>query len=168
MTRFTNIALSAATALGIALAPVPAAAGPDGEDIAKALAGLAVLGIVAKVASDRDKRRDRAATQSAPQYGTVDDHNRRIIDGNFRSIDEPVRNKKRGFKKAKLPDRCLRVVETRRSDRYVYGNRCLNRHYKFASKLPERCVRYVRTDRGLREVYAARCLARDGWRVAQR
>lgn len=170
MTRFANLAVSAATALSIALAPAQANAAPDGEDIARGLAGLLVLGIVAKAASDRNDRRTRSRTvtnnRNVYEFDSIDNRNRRIIEGDLRRIDGPKRG--RGYKKARLPDRCLRIVDTGRRDRLVYGSRCLNRSFKHASKLPDRCERLVRTRRGLRTVYAARCLARDGWRVARR
>ncbi len=171
MTRFSNLALSAATALGLALAPVPAAAGPDREDIARAVAGAVVLGIIAKAVSDKDNRRtNRTINQNSriPQLGSIDDRrNTRIIEGDLRR-QQHSNTGKRGYKKAKLPDRCLRVVDTARRDRLVYGTRCLERSYKFARKLPQSCERFVRTNRGLLSVYAARCLARDGWQVARR
>ena len=166
MKRISSIALSAVTALGIAVSPAPAAA--DSNDIAKVLAGLAVLGIVAKVADDRRDRRKAAAAASTPYYGSID-HDGRIIDGELRRIDEPRAGKVRGYKKRPLPDRCLRVLENNRGrDRLVYANRCLNRNYQFASKLPEHCKRVIRTHRGDRVVFASRCLSRDGWRVARR
>jgi len=73
-----------------------------------------------------------------------------------------------GFKRRPLPDQCLRIVDTRRGDRLVYGERCLNRTYRHADKLPTACTRYIRTNRGLRPVFGARCLAGDGWQVARR
>lgn len=195
MTRFANLALSAATALGIAFAPVPAVAGPDAEDIAKALAGIALLGIIAKAASDRDDRRSSAAvTQDRyPRLGLIEerdhreraredmldrfpilngvrerDRRNRIIEGEFRGRDDWGRDRKQKYKKARLPDRCLRVVETNRYDQLVYGTRCLETRFKYSNRLPQRCERFVRSNRGLVSVYDARCLAQDGWRVASR
>ena len=182
MTRFTNLALSAATALGLALAPIAAAAEPDRGDIARTIAGLAVLGIIAKAASDRD---DRKSTRSTPRLGSVDDRydryerydrddrykrynrdDRGTIQGEIRRRQELERA--RGYKNARLPERCLMEVDTGRSIRLVYGGRCLQQSYKFARKLPERCEQFVRTTRGVRSVYGARCLAREGWQVARR
>ncbi len=169
MTRFAKLSLSLATALSLALAPVPAAAEPDGEDIARVLAGLAILGIIAKAASDNDDDRRRTRARSATRYGSIDDYrDRRVIEGEIINRDYRKTPKGKGYKKAKLPDRCLRIIDTARGDRLVYGARCLNRNYRHASKLPQRCERLVRTNRGVRTVYATRCLARDGWRVARR
>lgn len=176
MTRFMKTALSAATALSLSIAPVPAAAA-DRDDIAGALAGLFVLGVIANAASDNNNRSNsntRMAQRNVWQddFATIEERNRTrtgTINGTIRRLDQPARAKsKRGYKKAKLPDRCLRIVETRNANRLVYSNRCLSRYYKHASKLPDRCERFVRTNRGTRTVFGARCLARDGWQVARR
>lgn len=169
MTRFTKLALSVATAASLAVTPIPATAGPDGEDIARALAGLAVLGIVASAVNNRDKKRkQQAATSNLPlgTYGSIDNHRgNRIIHGDLR---RPGHGSRQSVKQKRLPDQCLLIVDTNRGARYVYGNRCLNRNYQYAGQLPRNCLREVRTSRGVRTVYGARCLASDGWRVAQR
>ena len=167
MTRFCSFALSAVTALSLSVAPAPAAA--DGSDVAKVLAGLAVIGILAKAADDRrDRRKATAQTTYYPQYDSLDHRaGKRAIDGELRRLDQP--RHARNFKKRPLPDRCLRVLDNDRGrDRLVYASRCLNRNYQFASRLPDYCQRFVRTSRGTRVVYGSRCLARDGWRVARR
>ncbi len=169
MSRIRNIALSTATAFSLALTPAPVAA--DSSDVAKVLAGIAILGIAAKVIDDRRDRRETVTSSRVlnQRFGTIDG-DRRIIDGEFRRYGEPTRRAKhRGYKKRPLPDRCLRIVENNRGrERLVYGDRCLDRYYKFAAKLPDRCRILVRTDRRVRAVFGSRCLARDGWRVASR
>lgn len=171
MVRFTNLALAAATSLGIALAPVPAAAAPDGDDIAATIAGIAILGLIANSANDRDKRRS-TTTRSSSRVQSRDVLRNRVIDGEFRRHDDDRYDrhsgKHRGYKKAALPQRCARYLDTARGTRLVYTSHCLNRRYKHANKLPQYCERRVRTDRGIRTVYSARCLSRDGWRVARR
>ncbi len=164
MLRFTKLALTGVTALGLAMTPVSASAN---EDLAKVLAGLAILGITAKIIDDRNDRR-RKSTSTVSRFDTIEG-GRRVIDGDLRRLDRDrgVRSP-RGARKTPLPDRCLRILDTSRGDRLVYGERCLNRNYAFANKLPDRCERLVRTDRGLRTVYGSRCLARDGWKVARR
>lgn len=181
MKTLTTFVLSAATALSLAIAPAPAAA--DGEDVAKVLAGVAVLGILARAAENRkDREREAEAVSSDIRLGSDDwryggsgyyDDRRsnRVIEGDLRPYGrDRWQGRETGFKKNNpLPDRCLLVLDTGRDrDRLVYGSRCLDRSYKFANKLPQSCERLVRTDRGVREVYGARCLARDGWKVAGR
>ncbi len=152
--------------MSLAMTPVSASAN---EDLAKVLAGLAVLGITAKIIDDRkDRRRNTVTTSRTSRFDTIEG-DRRIIRGDLRRPDQnrALRNTRPARKKP-LPDRCLRILDTDRGDRFVYGERCLNRNYVYANRLPDRCERLVRTDRGLRTVYGARCLARDGWKVARR
>ena len=179
MIRITPFTLAIVAALGIAVAPAPAAA--DRDDVAKIILGLAVAGIVAKVIDDRKDRKRSAATQNTsryPYYESFDDRRRndtfdnrrrnRSIDGEFRRRGDQGRRNNRGFKQYALPNQCLRFLDTARGDRQVYGSRCLQRNYKFAKKLPRQCEIKVRTNRGVRTVYGRRCLARDGWQVAGR
>ena len=166
---------------GLALggaALLPAQARASDEDIARALAGIAAVAIVAKIIDDRKDRKAAAETVStstrAGRLGSIEQtypyDGRRIIDGRVRPYDEQRHGPKagRGYKKAPLPEACLRWVETERGDRLAYGSDCLDRRYKFASKLPQSCETVVRTPRGFQAVYGARCLDRDGWEVARR
>ena len=170
MKSLSTMTAAALAAVGIAFTPAPASA--DGEDIAKIIAGLAVAGIIAKAIDDRNDR--GSAIKSHGDVLRYDDRytdRRRVIDGKvYRYHRDDRRGPKagRGYKKHALPDRCLLWVETSRGKRLAYGQRCLNRHYKFANKLPERCETVIRTNRGFRPVFGARCLRRDGWRVAGR
>lgn len=186
MTRFATLTAIFAAA-GIALAPLPAAAAPDGEDIAKIIAGIAVAGIVAKAIDDRNDRKVTTRSSTVTEFGrfgTSEDRyrddryrdgrsydGRRVIDGTIRPYREDDRRgpkDKRGYKQQALPDRCLLQIDTDRGSRLAYGARCLQQNYRHANKLPQSCETVVRTPRGFRTVYGARCLSRDGWRVAGR
>lgn len=170
MTRFAKFALSGITALSLSLAPLPSVAGPDGEDVLKTLAGLAVLGIVANEIQDRKKKRKATAPAANvyDPYRSIERHDQgRVIDGTLRPRHDN-RGPNRGVRGARLPDQCLRILETDRGERLVYGQRCLTRNYIYADQLPDRCRLTVRTEHRDRRVYGARCLARDGWRVAGR
>lgn len=158
MTNFKTLTVAAVTALGLAMTPMPAAA--DTSDAVKVLGGLAALAIAAKVIDDRRDRRAERAEQ-ATQFSVID--NRASV-GTLRRFD---RNTVR-IKRRPLPNRCLRVANTRRGDRLVYVQRCLNNNFQFASRLPNHCQTVIRTNRGVRNVFGARCLSRDGWRVATR
>ena len=160
MTNFKTLTVAAVTALGLTVTPMPAAA--DTSDAVKVLGGLAALAIAAKVIDDR---RDRRAEQ-ATQFSVVD--NRNSV-GTLRRLDRnTVSTRSARIKRRPLPDRCLRVADTRRGDRLVYVQRCLNNNFQFASRLPDHCQTAIRTNRGVRNVFGARCLSRDGWRVATR
>lgn len=162
MSRFFKLALVGATSLSLAFTPVTASAGSNGEDLAKALAGLAVLGIVAKAIDDRKDRRKRRRA-AKPNHGSIEQQPLpKIIDGEIRRPGDRL-----SYKDHPLPDRCLRVVDTAKGAQEVYAGQCLNRRYAYAHKLPQHCERLVRTYDGLRTVYASRCLASKGWLVAQ-
>ncbi|MEM7752040.1 MAG: hypothetical protein AAF230_01435 [Pseudomonadota bacterium] len=167
MTRFTKIAFSGLTALSLALTPMSAAAA-DRDDVAKALAGLAVLGIIAAAANDRDNNRNqRVVTQSITnrQFGTIGGNpQRRVIRG---EIIRPGHSNKRQARRAALPDQCLRIIRTSRGNRAVYGARCLSNNFAQLNRLPRACKAQVRTNNRIRQVYTARCLRRDGWQVAR-
>lgn len=167
MTRFFKFALSGLTAFSLSIAPLPAAADPDGEDIAKVLAGLAVLGIIATAANDRQTDRKKASSLPAAgkSYGSIeDDRFPRTIDGKIRRPGERYGGK--GARRNPLPDRCVRFVTTNRIDRPVYDARCLSKTYAYVNRLPDRCRLHVRTGNRVRDVYGAHCLRRDGWQVA--
>lgn len=165
--------LAAIAAIGLLTQPQQASAA-EGDDIARALVGIATLAIIAKAVDDRKDRKKKATTQrwraeqtqGAARFGSRD--NRRIIDGRVLPFGEKPRAGKRGYKKHALPRQCLRTVETRRGNRPAYAARCLDRTYKFARRLPQSCEALIRTRRGVQAVYGARCLQRDGWNVARR
>ncbi|SMX23149.1 hypothetical protein BOA8489_01253 [Boseongicola aestuarii] len=163
--------LLATAILGLTLATTNAApVKAEGNDLAKAILGIAAVAIIAKSIDDRnDRRRKASATVGASRLGTVDRHNDgRQLYGTVRPYDGFGPKAGRGYKKSPLPQSCLRIVDTGRRDRLAYGARCLDRNFRFASKLPDQCVTAVRTPRGVRTVYGARCLERDGWIVARR
>lgn len=157
MKRITSFVLASATAFSLAFTPAPATA--DAEDVAAAIAGIAVLGLIAKAASDRDDDR-RVVNQ---RYNSVS--NQRIIEGQI--INRPVDTRAQRVKRAALPHRCVRQLRTRQGLRPVYGQRCLNQRYQFTSSLPQQCQRLVRTSQGVRTFFSHNCLARDGWNVAR-
>lgn len=165
MSRIAKFALSGLTALSLSLAPMEVSAAPDGEDIAKALAGLAVIGIVASTMNDRKQKRKSEARGAVPvnPYATIEGP--RAIEGEIRRPGEK-KNRFHGVRQAALPDRCVRIVSTDRGDRTAYSARCLQREYIYADQLPAACQVQVQTNDRVRLVYGARCLQRDGWRVA--
>lgn len=166
MSRFAKLALSGLTALSLSLAPLPAAAAPDGEDIAKALAGLAVLGIIATAVNDRDKRRSSQTVRTIPVQPYDSIEGSRVIEGEIRRPGDRT-TRHNGVRRVALPDRCVRIVSTSRGDRTVYGARCLQRDFIYVNHLPASCKVQVRTNNRIRHAYGARCLRRDGWQVAR-
>lgn len=177
MKRIATLAATALAAAGIAVTPVPASA-LEGNDLAKIVAGIAVVGIIAKAIDNKNDRKETERAATTTDFGRFGSSGSRYNDGR-RSIEGTIRPYRRdeeghgpkfgkGYKQQALPEQCLLTVETGRGDRLAYGTRCLDRNFRFASKLPASCETAVRTPRGIRTVYGARCLSRDGWRVAGR
>ena len=180
MNQLARLAVTAVTALGIAAAPLPAAAETD--DVAKTIAGLVALGIVAKAIDDHDDRKDReqafAEKRSPreesrwPQLGRDDrilDDRGRWVDGDLQRYDRRARPVPGWKRNTPLPERCLFVLNRDHGgNRLVYEEGCLGRHFKWTSRLPKDCRQYVRTRNDVVPVYSVLCLERDGWRVTRK
>ena len=156
------IAIIVTSAIAITgFSAAPARAGQD--DMTKALAalaGLAVLGVVIhKVREDNKKRKPRVIDR---RYGPED----RLREDVRRGV-EP-RPLPRRVNRKLLPQQCLRSVESREGRMRVFGQRCLERNYRFTDSLPRKCEQKFRTDRGKRVGYGARCLSRKGYALARR
>lgn len=139
--------IAALLGLSLGLTAITTAPARADEDVAKVLAGLAVIGILSKVLKDNDKDRVVARSDQSIWKGTKHD-TRRI----------PPRHK---YKRA--PRRCIREQWTHRGVRDVYGARCMKRHAQYAP--PRQCLRRVETRTGVRKFYAPRCLRKNGWRA---
>lgn len=121
--RFTTFVciLAAAMALMTAAASVPARAD---DDLAKALAAIAVVGLIAKSMHDDDRRRDdrrsyRYVDNVLPGYCAVDLNNRRA---GVVYAEPCLRNAGVG---GRLPYRCSYDMKVRRQIVTVFPERCL-------------------------------------------
>ena len=140
-------------ALSLALSPVtatPAAAGPDGEDLAKAAIGLLIIGAIASAARD-NRRESRAARDHYqphdPRPGRGHGH------GGRHDWNRP----------ASLPASCAFEIRTDHGRSDVYGRRCVeNAGFR---TLPAACAFDVRIRGERRTVYGARCLSEFGYRT---
>ena len=110
------------------------------EDVAKVLAGLALLGILAATI---DANKDEEVTRTRP-------HKPRVT-------PRPVPARK------VAPRRCLRDQWTHRGVREVYAAGCMRHVSKVAP--PRKCLREARTNSGPRRFYTKRCLRKHGWRA---
>lgn len=170
MIRFAKFTCASVTAISLMSAPMPASAGPDGEDLAKALAGLAVIGIIAAAANDRkDKQSANVVTIENPNARGFIGERRSPggVQGIVRSPRAENRNILRRSFRAPLPERCQRILSTAHGDRLVYSARCLNRNFGQANRLPDRCRLLVRTNNRAFRVFGARCLRNAGWHTAR-
>ncbi len=130
---FIALALAASVALtGFAATPARA----DGEDIAKVLLGLVVIGAIAN-AIDKDDPAPEPVTRRDPRP----DH--RL-----------------------LPRACLRPFETRHGTRYGFGERCIENRVGRINLPERCERRGENRRGRMRTFYAEHCMARRGYRVA--
>lgn len=176
MIRKTLITSALACALALApLSPRPAAAA-EGEDIARLLLGLVVVGAVVNALDNgRGEAPSRATNRYDDEdwYRSDDDDDRRWIPPG-QAWDPPGhawgrRDDHRGNRhwgRRELPSYCMVELRNRRDRAQVFGERCLERAGVRVNRLPQACAFDIRTDRGRRTIYGARCLQEFGYRVA--
>lgn len=166
--------LAGITAISLTLSPLPAVAqdtqnGFDHENLATAVFGLVVLGVLANaLTKDRDSS-DRVVTPPV-----VDHQPRRIAPERGGLRDQPGPRwhdnggriaPRRGIvvDTRAVPLSCLRSVETRFGTHRMFGRQCLQRKYTGFSRLPERCAVRVQSTSGLRSGFDPQCLRDQGY-----
>jgi hypothetical protein len=150
--KFIAAAIAATIAItGFAAAPARA----DGDDVARALAGIAALALIARAI---DKRNDeRAVTR---QQHNFQPHFNAPAPIKPRPLPPQVSRKL-------LPEQCLRTFDGPYGQTRAFGARCLSRNYTFADHLPRQCAEQVFTRNGTGWAYNARCLRRQGYQIAR-
>lgn len=137
-------------AVSIAVTSIGASpARADEEDVARALAAILGVAVIAKVIKDR--KDDREVSRRRP--GVVE--------------PRPLPRRVDRGKRKLLPQRCFRNFDSRRGVYRGFGERCLHRHFRYANRLPESCLIRVRGNRGPRFAYEARCMRNHGYRLAR-
>lgn len=141
--RLVATVAAAATALGLlAGSAIPARA--DNGDLAKALAAIAIVGIIANEASKNRRQQQQPVYQPQP-YPYPQQH------------PQPTRA-------PRVPSVCAIEISGNSGTATVYGERCL-RDEGFSYRLPQYCARsariYGQTDR----IYSDQCLRDAGFRV---
>ena len=150
---------AAALSLSVAAAAMsPAPARADNDDLRRALAALAALGIIAYAIderNDRERERERArrpvAVPEPPRHPAP---------------ERPSRPRGPGF----LPAACVVENGTRpheygtRRDRRVVGERCLRRSNIRIGRLPDACRGTVHIGGRDRPTYGFACLREAGYR----
>ena len=140
----TVLALSVAIT-GFNAAPARA----NGEDLAKILAGVAVLGIIGAAIHERKKdRRER------PHVDPIPDRHPRPLPPRLHRYD--------------LPAQCLSTVRRRGHHQELLGARCLRRNYDHFRELPQACYTEVETRHDQARGYEPRCLRQYGYRLVSR
>lgn len=156
-------ALAACLALS---APAPEARAASGEDIAKIIAGLVVVGAIAAAASqgNRADAADNATSRNLPRRFGYENGRGYYYYRDGRRVPADDGRAARRQDRFTLPEQCLRSFDTNRGRRTVAGEGCLERRGIDTARLPGRCGVRVRTDRGLRDGYFYRCLRQEGYR----
>ena len=145
-----------ALALTLASATPARANGLDRDDLGKLLLGLLAVGVVG-AAIENNQRRDETQVQ-------------RQGSGSWADLNQPRPrpDSRHDNRRLILPYECLQTVETRFGHLRLFGERCLDRNYRFAASLPERCEVRVYSDNGPRSGYDPLCLREQGYRTNRR
>ncbi|WGV15211.1 hypothetical protein [Fuscovulum ytuae] len=139
--RLAATVAAAATALGLLVGTsIPARA--DNDDLAKALAALAIVGIIA---SQANRNRGQQQYQYAPQ--------------------EPKHgHQPRPARHPRVPSVCAIEISGQSGTAIVYGENCL-RQQGFDYRLPQYCARSARIYGQRDRIYSDQCLREAGFRV---
>ena len=172
MTRKFISTLCAAAVAVTSLSAAPAHA-EDNNDLARALAAVLGVAIIGKIIHESNKDDDHRVTRRhdpQPQYRVPPPRKVDRAPHRVQPRDLPRRVKRDTHRRADrklLPGQCLRSFDTRRGTVVMFGKRCLENNYRFASRLPQFCAQRVKTRNGKRRGYDARCLRQDGYRLSR-
>ncbi|NRB16344.1 MAG: hypothetical protein HRU33_01880 [Rhodobacteraceae bacterium] len=139
-------------AASIAITGFSAAPARAGDDVAKLLAGLAVLGILG-VAINKDRHQRSTVTRRAVVPAPVYQRPRPL----------PPR-----VTRYDLPEKCLRYFPAFRDGRALLGRKCLRKNYRHVKALPQQCRVTVGNGSRNKSAYKPRCLRRNGYRIVRR
>ncbi|SDO07261.1 hypothetical protein SAMN05216196_103263 [Lutimaribacter pacificus] len=153
--KFIATILAGALAVtGLTAAPARA----DGNDVAKALAGIAAVAIIAKALDD--DRKDKARRHAPARAHSVrpDRHRGHVAP---RPLPHRVARKQ-------LPGHCMVRVQTRHGVQNAFGQNCLQRSSRHATRLPRACAMPTRGRGHNRTFYDAGCLRSYGYSMSRR
>ncbi len=160
-------ALAAAAMVGatIAATAAPAKASPDADDIARALAAIAALAIIANAVDD-DSPSYRPPYYNPPTYRPPYYNPPYYNPPTYRPPYHPQPKPPAHGAKV-LPDSCRVAVVDRENRRNVYYTAsCLRR--AGVERLPQACQTEVRLNGDKARVYRDNCLFNNGFRTAAR
>jgi hypothetical protein len=158
-------ALAAAAMVGatVVATTAPAKASPDADDIARALAAIAALAIIANAANGDDRPTYRPPYYAPPVY-------RPPYQPPYQPPYHPPYHpqpKPPAHGAKVLPDSCRVAVVDRENRRNVYYTAsCLRR--AGVERLPQGCQTEVRLNGGKTRVYRDNCLFNNGFRTEYR
>ena len=144
-----NFVIAGLASLSLGLAsPTPVVA--DTDDVAKVIAGIALLSILGSAISSGAE----AEVRAEPRY----------------TVPDPRPNPRPRYHQQtrELPIQCLRGVATQRGPVDIYGQRCLMKNYRDTWRLPANCRVEIRGVHGESQGFTPECLSRYGYRTARR
>ena len=145
MFKTVSSALAIAALTFGTFAPAPALALNE-DQIGKLLFGLVAVAAINRIAQDRRSEQADTQHQGREDRNTGDWQQHRMT----------------------LPAACLQTVETSYGDHPLFGQRCLERNFAYASRLPARCEVRLYTDNGPRSGYDPHCLRDSGFHSVRR
>lgn len=184
MTKTFFATLLAATVAVTSFTVTPARAG--GDDLAKALLGIAAVGLVVSSINNANKRaaavrqvqvsRNAEAarqTRLARNAGTYNNYRRNDDDdehANRRASRRHVHKNKpvqkyRQYRSNVVPARCVSTFNTEYGPRAGVIPSCVAQRAPRVS-LPDQCRRTLWTDRGKRDVFGRQCLKTNGFVIS--
>ncbi|WP_333713877.1 hypothetical protein [Yoonia sp.] len=145
-----------AFSLTLASALPAQANGLDREDVGKLLLGLLAVGVVGAAIENNQRREDIPVVRQDR--------------GSWADLNQPRSrpDSRRDDRRLILPHQCLQTLRTRYGDLRLFGERCLERNYRFSASLPERCEVRIYTHDGPRSGYDPLCLREQGYRTNRR
>ncbi len=163
--KFIAVILAAAVAV-TALGSAPAQAGD--RDIARFIAGVAAVGIIAATIHDQ-QRRGQGHDDGRGHVSRQQTYYPPVVHAPQRRHDAYVQPRQDHRARGGLPSSCLQTVSDRRGSRHVFSAGCLQRNDVRVGNLPDNCaLTYVGQKGRARTGYDAGCLADYGYRTSRR
>lgn len=122
------------------------------EDVAKVIAGLALLGIIGAAINDRRDDHRPAVTHNRPNHGH----------GGQGYGNRPLPS---GVARYDVPAQCLRVFPRYSQSQKLLGQGCLRKNYRHANRLPHSCKVTFWNGRKHKTGYRPGCLRKNGYRL---
>lgn len=140
--------IAAILAFSVAIAGFSAAPARADEDVAKFLAGLAVLGIIGAAINDA---KDDAKRTPPRRHDVI--------------LPDGPRPKPHHVRKYDLPGGCLTSLRVNGQNHRFLAQRCLKNNYRYTRQLPQRCHSFFDNGHQRRQGYRPKCLRRHGYRL---
>ncbi len=157
------IAMICASALAVTAFTAPARAD---DDVAKMIAGLAVLAIIGAAINDHNDNDTVVVQRRAQPYYPPQNH------GHSYSVRPPqvVQPKPlpRQITRYDLPRSCLKTVRRGRDEFKILGGNCLQNNYRLTDSLPKACKVQVQGNKGTRAGYKPHCLRERGYNLSRK